>query len=178
MVCVVNPQGIASPGDIGEQSLGICYNATDTATVARYNHRHRLACHLRTIIEKVCLHDSRHLAPPERGHDDDVLVVAETDVHRVDSRIAARIVRICLDGIQQLRTDSVVVCLILQSLLSRFYAHHVGLDLAGQCCHNLMALVGVAVIHDERLAHIRRSLCGLGLHVALRRTAGQQHRCQ
>lgn len=98
----------------------ICISTVDTATVARNNHRHRLARQLCTIIEKVRLHDSRHLVPPKRSYDDDVLVVAEIDVHRVDSGITARVVGICLDGIQQLRTQGVAVCLVLQSLLSRF----------------------------------------------------------
>ena len=100
MVASVDPKRIAHPSDVLHQSLRIGHHAADAAAVARHYQRHMLACHLRTIIKEVCLHDGCHLAPPQRCHDDNILILREVrDTYGIDSRITRRIVGCSLDGV-------------------------------------------------------------------------------
>ena len=130
-----------------------------------------LSCHLRSIVEQVGLHDGRHLTPPKRSYDDDVLVVRKRGRHRVDGRIAACVVGIGLDGIQQLSAQRIVVGLVLQSFLGRLNLQYVGIYLTGQCIHDFSAITRVAIVHHQCLTCICRHIC---LHLVVRRTTAKQ----
>ena len=175
MVGVVDPQCITSPCNVGEKSLGICHHATDTARMTRYYHCHRLTCQFCTILKQICLHDSCHLAPPERSYDDDILIIIQADRYGVDSRITARIVGISLDGIQQLRAQCIVVRLVLQPFLRRFNLQNVCRNLTGQTVYDSLAVTRIAVIRYQCLGHIGLNLIRLCLDFVLRRSACQQH---
>ena len=148
MVAGINPKRITCPCHIGEQSLGICHYAADTTRMTRHNHRHRLASQFCSVLEEEGLHNSRHLAPPERSHDDDILIIIDTDSHGVDGWITACIVGIRLNGVQQLRTQGIVVRLIPKSFLCGLNLQLVSRNLTGQAVHYRLAVARVAVIHN------------------------------
>ena len=103
-------------------------------------------------MEEECLHDGRHLAPPERCDDDYVVVAVHVDINWIDARIAVGIVGVGLYGIEQLGAQRIVVGLILQSLLSRCDFEHIGRENSIERLNDIAAVARIAVIDHEGVA--------------------------
>ena len=61
------------------------------------------------------------------------------------------IIRIILDFIQLFRTDSIVVGCIIEVFVYRFYFDDIRIDHRFEVINNLLCIVRVAVIHNQRL---------------------------
>ena len=101
-----------------------------------------------------------------------MVVLADIGVHRVDGRIAARVVRVGLDGIEQLGAQGIVVGLVLQTFLGGLYLQHVDRQLVLQRVDNAAAVARITVIDHQRLAGTTDR--SLGFRLCVVRTAGEQ----
>ena len=154
------PQALAVVFALSHKPFAVCLYTADATAGTRHDQSDILAGHLPAVVEQESLHRCRHLAPPQRGNDDDVLITVERDVHGVDGRITARTVWIGIDGVQQLGAEGVIVSFVFQSLLGRLYFQHIGRDLPGQRMGDCLAVAGVAVVHHQRLCPDRSNRNG------------------
>ena len=110
-----------------------------------------LSSHLGPIFEQVGLHEGGHMAVPERGNDDNGVVVGRIAVNGLDSGIAGCFAGLCNDGIDKIRAQLVVVCRVILTIDGWLNLYNVGFEESCYGRNDVLAITSIAVIYDKRL---------------------------